>query len=111
MRKIKIRKTKSYTTILRANSKIVIAHTPVGSIELGEFPIDVGVKLLKVAFDPSLYGEDTLYQIKRVLSKKLIKGWVPAASGKALQSVMTDKNFRIDDKYQLVVFVLHPSAA
>jgi hypothetical protein len=104
MQKVTIRKTKLYTTILRKNSKIVVAHTALGLIELGEFPIDVEVKVQKVSFDPSLYGEDMLYQIKKALFKKQIKGWIPATCGKTLLSIMTNKNFRIDDKYQLVVF-------
>lgn len=73
-------------------------------MELGEFPKDVDVKVVKVSFDPSLYGEDMVYQIKKVLSKKQVDGWIPATCGRTLLSIMTDENLRVDNKYQLMVF-------
>lgn len=104
MQKVKIRKTKSSLTILRKNSKIVVIETPLGFMELGEFPIDVDVKVVKVPFDPSLYGEDMLYQIKKVLAKRQVDGWIPATCGRTLLSAMTDQKLRVDNKYQLMAF-------
>jgi hypothetical protein len=104
MQKVTIRKTKSFTTILRKDSKRIIAVTPIGLVELGEFPIDVDVKVEKIPFNPALYGEDIIYQIKKALLKKQVKGWFPATCGKTLLSIMTNKNLRVDDKYQLIAF-------